>query len=227
MRWILVFIIFYLIPLTVIFKNNKKFSRACIYSCSYVVVATSIVIINMYISSIKKLEADLDQLAYNSSSYTDKYVSTFDLNSKRDDMKKIEDFKNQISHIECIALKPTNKSLVNIDNIDKYYYTDTEDMKEQIKKSIYICERTAEMYDDMDIPNLSKKEYTARLKKSTRYMKRAYENKNKAMKEIYYSLENKNKDNIYVAKKYLEQSYNNIDLYKNQIKSLEKEIEGK
>ena len=55
MRWILVFIILYLIPLTVLFRNYKKFSRACIYGCMYVVLATTLVISNMYISGIKKI----------------------------------------------------------------------------------------------------------------------------------------------------------------------------
>ena len=56
MRWILVFIFLYVIPLVVLFKNYKKFSRACIYACTYVVLATTIVISNMYISGIKQLE---------------------------------------------------------------------------------------------------------------------------------------------------------------------------
>ena len=60
MRWILVFIILYLIPLTILFKNYKKFSRACIYGCMYVVLATTLVISNMYISGLKRLEQDIE-----------------------------------------------------------------------------------------------------------------------------------------------------------------------
>ena len=60
MRWILVFIILYLIPLIVLFKNYKSFGRACIYASMYVTLATTMIITNMYLSGIKIMEERLD-----------------------------------------------------------------------------------------------------------------------------------------------------------------------
>ena len=60
MRWILVFILLYLIPLTVLFKNYKSLKRACIYGSIYVMLATTIVITNIYLSGLKIIEETLD-----------------------------------------------------------------------------------------------------------------------------------------------------------------------
>ena len=59
MRWILVFILLYLIPLTVLFKNYKSLKRACIYGSIYVMLATTIVITNIYLSGLKIIEETL------------------------------------------------------------------------------------------------------------------------------------------------------------------------
>ena len=60
MRWILVFMLLYLIPLTVLFKNYKSFKRACVYGSIYVMLSTTIVITNIYLSGLKIIEETLD-----------------------------------------------------------------------------------------------------------------------------------------------------------------------
>ena len=102
MRWILVFIFLYVIPLVVLFKNYKKFSRACIYACTYVVLATTIVISNMYISGIKQLENNNSMVM----NYKEIYTSSLDVNNVEQDLLKIKQYKSDISDIENIALKP-------------------------------------------------------------------------------------------------------------------------
>ena len=51
MRWILVFLFLYIIPLVVLFRNYNNFKRSLIYASTYIVVMTTIVITNIYISN--------------------------------------------------------------------------------------------------------------------------------------------------------------------------------
>ena len=129
MRWILVFIFFYLIPLIVLFKNYKKFSRACIYACTYVVLATTIVISNMYISGIKQIEnSENHSMVMN---YRDIYTSNLDVNHVEEDLSTIKQYKKDIRSIEDIALNPIKEcvayatdiktSLNDIDKIQNKY----------------------------------------------------------------------------------------------------------
>lgn len=226
MRWILVFIILYLIPIIVIFRNYKVFSRACIYACCYVVLATSIVITNMYISNIKRIEANLNQAYEKPSSYKESYVSTFESNSRKNDLKEIDYFKDDISSIESIALNPINKCMPYINNIENKP-DDLYNIKKQVEKSMYMCERATELYGDMSIPGLSKEKYSKELKECSRYMKQAYELKSIAMQEVISAIESKDIDKISTAKMYLDKSYKKIDKYKHKINCLQREIEGK
>ena len=107
MRWILVFIFFYLIPLIVLFKNYKKFSRACIYACTYVVLATTIVISNMYISGIKQIENDENHSMV--MNYRDIYTSSLDTNHVEEDLYKIKQYKTYIRDIIKFCYKLTIK----------------------------------------------------------------------------------------------------------------------
>ena len=142
MRWILVFIFLYVIPLVVLFKNYKKFSRACIYACTYVVLATTIVISNMYISGIKQI-----------------YTSSLDVNNVEQDLLKIKQYKSDISDIENIALKPIKECGVYSKDIQTCI-TNNAKMRKDIDKAKYMSERVIELYDDMEVPQVSKKEYT-------------------------------------------------------------------
>ena len=102
MRWILVFIFFYLIPLIVLFKNYKKFSRACIYACTYVVLATTIVISNMYISGIKQIEnSENHSMVMN---YRDIYTSNLDVNHVEEDLSTIKQYKKMWDEISQMFL---------------------------------------------------------------------------------------------------------------------------
>ena len=176
MRWILVFIFLYVIPLVVLFKNYKKFSRACIYACTYVVLATTIVISNMYISGIKQLENNNSMVM----NYKEIYTSSLDVNNVEQDLLKIKQYKSDISDIENIALKPIKECGVYSKDIQTCI-TNNAKIRKDIDKAKYMSERVIELYDDMEVPQLSKKEYTKTLKECTKCMKESYELKYKAM----------------------------------------------
>lgn len=102
MRWILIFLFLYLIPIVVLFKNYKNFKRSCIYSSIYIVLATTIAISNMYMSGLNKIkEAMYYQNYANDNSYEDKYTSNFDKEDKyiENNIEKNEQKYNNLSNI--------------------------------------------------------------------------------------------------------------------------------
>ena len=222
MRWILVFIFLYVIPLVVLFKNYKKFSRACIYACTYVVLATTIVISNMYISGIKQLENNNSMVM----NYKEIYTSSLDVNNVEQDLLKIKQYKSDISDIENIALKPIKECGVYSKDIQTCI-TNKAKMRKDIDKAKYMSERVIELYDDMEVPQLSKKEYTKTLKECTKCMKESYELKYKAIDQIEKLIKKDDIDDVSEIKKYIKQSDEKIDKYQKQISELERKIRNK
>ncbi|KPI54635.1 hypothetical protein ACWTV9_07790 [Clostridioides difficile] len=137
MRWILVFIFLYLIPLVVIFRNYKNFKRSCIYSSIYVVLATTIMISNIYMSGLNKIKESMYYHNYISDErYDEKYVSNFnekestDLkqnkvnneeasNNKELNSKQDENEQNNESNEENTNLKENSGSENNVSANDK------------------------------------------------------------------------------------------------------------
>lgn len=222
MRWILVFIFLYVIPLVVLFKNYKKFSRACIYACTYVVLATTIVISNMYISSIKQLENNNSMVM----NYKEIYTSSLDVNNVEQDLLKIKQYKSDISDIENIALKPIKECGVYSKDIQTCI-TNNAKIRKDIDKAKYMSERVIELYDDMEVPQLSKNEYTKTLNECTKYMKESYELKYKAIDQIDKLIKKDDIDDVSEIKKYIKQSDEKIDKYQKQISELERKIRNK
>lgn len=222
MRWILVFIFLYVIPLVVLFKNYKKFSRACIYACTYVVLATTIVISNMYISGIKQLENNNSMVM----NYKEIYTSSLDVNNVEQDLLKIKQYKSDISDIENIALKPIKECGVYSKDIQTCIKNNAK-MRKDIDKAKYMSERVIELYDDMEVPQLSKKEYTKTLNECTKCMKESYELKYKAIDQIDKLIKKDDIDDVSEIKKYIKQSDEKIDKYQKQISELERKIRNK
>ena len=222
MRWILVFIFLYVIPLVVLFKNYKKFSRACIYACTYVVLATTIVISNMYISGIKQLENNNSMVM----NYKEIYTSSLDVSNVEQDLLKIKQYKSDISDIENTALKPIKECGVYSKDIQTCIKNNAK-MRKDIDKAKYMSERVIELYDDMEVPQLSKKEYTKTLKECTKCMKESYELKYKAIDQIDKLIKKDDIDDVSEIKKYIKQSDEKIDKYQKQISELERKIRNK
>lgn len=221
MRWILVFIFLYMIPLTILFKNYKKFSIACIYGCTYVVLATTIVISNMYISSIRYLENR------NSMVMNYKQVYTSNINQAIDsDLNKIKQYKKQIKNTEDIASGLINNCGIYSKDIQTYL-DNLKKSDTNIDKAKYMCESVIEIYDDMEVPNLSQETYTNTLQACKKYMKKSYELKYKAIDEIYKSINNKNTVDTQSINKYIIQSNNIIKKYEKEIYELENTIKNR
>ena len=67
MRWILVFLLLYIIPVGLLFKNNDSLKRSSMYASMYTVAITLIVICNIYGSTVNKLESIINNNNYISS----------------------------------------------------------------------------------------------------------------------------------------------------------------
>ncbi|RDY24082.1 hypothetical protein CHF27_004500 [Romboutsia maritimum] len=141
MRWTLVFLFLYFIPLIILFRNYKNFRRSCIYGSIYVVLATTIVISNMYMSGLNKIKEALYYQSYASDErYKDKYVSNFDKQYIQEDEseKNIQkenntQVNNDTDQVEEVNEEKESKICEETDSKKIYNF----------KKDIYDIERVA------------------------------------------------------------------------------------
>ncbi|MGL5331074.1 MAG: hypothetical protein ACRDD7_17560, partial [Peptostreptococcaceae bacterium] len=202
MRWILVFIFLYLIPIIILFKNNKNFKKACMYGSIYTVLATTIAISNIYMSGLSKIEEALYYQNYvNDQRYKDKYVSNFDKETTKEkneelakqadsdkqeivqeisktdeedtqtqsteesaqskrisDLQKLDEFKKEIYDIERVALIPMRECLPYTKNIAENL-SNISKIREELVYAQDMCKDVIDIYDGMEVPELSKHEY--------------------------------------------------------------------
>lgn len=153
MRWILVFIFLYLIPLIVLFRNNKILKKACIYGGIYTVLATTIVISNIYMSGLNKIEEALYYQNYAfDQRYKDKYVSNFEKKNKQKQSKEIEN-KDMSNESKENKTSNEDKSVSKVEEQDIQKQTTEVNVKnikqsdldklDEFKKDIYDIERVA------------------------------------------------------------------------------------
>ena len=235
MRWILVFLFLYIIPLVVLFRNYNNFKRSLIYASTYIVVMTTIVITNIYISGINYIK---DIIYYQNYSFdnrnNEKSVSNFDnkdevkeiknkeineekLQYKNDneqsknditkpessditetkteeiksDKEIIADFKKEIYEIETIALLPMRDCLPYTKNIAENL-KHLSSIKEEIIYAQKKCIEVIDIYENMEIPQLSNKEYSYVLDSARQDVKKAYELREKAMEAAINLVSTKN-----------------------------------
>lgn len=229
MRWILVFILLYLIPLTVLFKNYKSFRRACIYGSIYVILSTTIVIINIYLSGLRIIEETLD---YDDDLVLETYLDQYDRNSLNDeesakysDLQKIDKFRKQIYCIEKTALIPMRECLPYTNNLQKSL-ANLGQIRGDVVYAKKMCEDVVKIYINMDIPTLSKQEYTQILCDGRNKVKRTYELRTLAMDSCIQLIDTKNPIYINKITEYLKLSDNEITEFKNQIDKLKQSISG-
>ncbi|MGS5517161.1 hypothetical protein AB8L61_14325 [Clostridioides difficile] len=303
MRWILVFIFLYLIPLVVIFRNYKNFKRSCIYSSIYVVLATTIMISNIYMSGLNKIKESMYYHNYISDeTYDEKYVSNFnekestdlkqnkvnneeasnnkELNSKQDeneqnnesneentnlkensdsennvsandkseeqenttkessnktnkeknseDIKKIDIesigiFKKEIYNIERVALVPMRECIPYTKDIAKNI-TKLSSIKKDVTNARDKCKEVVKEYENMQIPELSKEEYTETLSNARDDVKKAYELREKSMESALKLINTKSPKYIGKITEYLDLSDKQIESFKNRLNDLKEEI---
>ncbi|MCC0764142.1 hypothetical protein IR151_14145 [Clostridioides sp. ES-S-0006-03] len=306
MRWILVFIFLYLIPLIVIFRNYKNFKRSCIYSSIYVVLATTIMISNIYMSGLNKIKESMYYHNYISDeTYDEKYVSNFnekeeeDLkqdkkNSKESNNKKVDNkqekntqstennkeenqkdvtknndlerntstnsesekqvntgenkdtytskendsedikkidlesigiFKKEIYNIERVALVPMRECIPYTKDIAKNI-TKLSSIKKDVTNARNKCKEVIEEYENMQIPELSKDEYTKVLSSARDDVKKAYELRQKSMDSALKLIDTKSPKYIGKITEYLDLSDKQIESFKNRLNDLNEEIDG-
>ncbi|NMS90137.1 hypothetical protein HGQ85_09340 [Clostridioides difficile] len=303
MRWILVFIFLYLIPLVVIFRNYKNFKRSCIYSSIYVVLATTIMISNIYMSGLNKIKESMYYHNYISDeTYDEKYVSNFnekestdlkqnktkneessnnkELDSQQDkneqnkesnedntnlkensdlennvsendksegqenttkessnqtnkeknseDIKKIDIesigiFKKEIYNIERVALVPMRECIPYTKDIAKNI-TKLSSIKKDVTNARNKCKEVVKEYKNMQIPELSKEEYTETLSNARDDVKKAYELREKSMESALKLINTKSPKYIGKITEYLDLSDKQIESFKNRLNDLKEEI---
>lgn len=227
MRWILVFILLYLIPLTVLFKNYKSFKRACIYGSIYIVLSTTMVITNIYLSGLRVLEDTLDfedDLVLET--YLDQHNTQTIYNKqhiKKSDLQKIDEFKKDIYSIERIALIPMRECLPYTNNLQKGLENLTQ-IKDDVVYAKEMCEDVVEIYDNMKVPTLSKDEYTQILDRAKVNVRKTYELRTLAMESSSNLIDTKNPIYINKITEYLKLSDKEITSFKNKINELKETI---
>ena len=230
MRWILVFILLYLIPLTVLFKNYKIFKRACIYGSIYIVLATTILISNMYLSGIRTIEETLDhENDLVLETYLDLYESnnvTQEKSSKCLDLQKIDEFKKDIYSIERVALIPMRDCLPYTHNLQKSI-SDLTRIKNDVVYAGEMCKSVVKVYDEMEVPMLSNEEYIKVLDAARLNVKKAYELRTLAMENSIMLIDTKNPIYINKINEYLKSSDREICSFKEKIEDLKLKINDK
>lgn len=227
MRWILVFILLYLIPLTVLFKNYKSFKRAYIYGSIYVILSTTMVITNIYLSGLRVLEDTLDfedDLVLET--YLDQHSTQSvynEQNIKKSDLQKIDEFKKGIYSIERVALIPMRECLPYTNNLQKGLENLTQ-IKNDVVYAKEMCEDVVKIYDNMKVPNLSKDEYTQVLDRAKINVKKTYELRTLAMENSVNLIDTKNPIYINKITEYLKLSDKEITSFKNKIDELKETI---
>lgn len=227
MRWILVFILLYLIPLTVLFKNYKSFRRACIYGSIYVVLSTTIVITNIYLSDLRVLEDTLD---YDNDLVLETYLDQHDMDFldkeesiKKSDLQKIDEFRKEIYSVEKVALVPMRECLPYTNNLQKSL-ANLVQIKNDVVYAKEMCEDVVKIYDNMDVPTLSRNEYTEVLDTARINVKKTYELRTLAMDSSINLIDTKNPIYINKITEYLKLSDKEITSFKNKIDKLKETI---
>ncbi|WP_455539738.1 hypothetical protein [Terrisporobacter sp.] len=227
MRWILVFILLYLIPLTVLFKNYKTFKRACIYGSIYVMLSTTIVITNIYLSGLKIIEETLE---YDDDLVLETYLDQYDINqiteittTKSSDLQKIDKFRKDVYSIEKVALIPMRECLPYTNNLKKSL-SNLSQIKGDVVYAKEMCDDVVKIYDNMKVPILSKEKYTQILDRARINLKRTYELRALAMDNSIKLIDTKNPIYINRITEYLKLSDKQISSFKNKINKLKDKI---
>ena len=222
MRWMLVFILLYLIPLTVLFRNYKSFKRACIYGSIYVILSTTIVISNIYLSGLKIIEEALDysdDLVLETYLNNDKNILNNKELTRKLDLQKIDDFRKEIYSTEKKALMPMRECIPYTNNLQKSL-ANLSQIRSEVLYAKNMCEEVVKIYDNMDVPVLSKDEYTQVLKSAKINVKKTYELRTLAMESSLQLIDTKNPIYINKITDYIKLSDKEINTFKDKMDQL-------
>ena len=226
MRLVLVFILLYLIPLTVLFRNYKSFKRACIYGSIYVILSTTIVISNIYLSGLKIIEEALDysdDLVLETYLDNDKNILNNKELTRKLDLQKIDDFRKEIYSTEKKALMPMRECIPYTNNLQKSL-ANLSQIRSEVLYAKNMCEEVVKIYDNMDVPVLSKDEYTQVLKSAKLNVKKTYELRTLAMESSLQLIDTKNPIYINKITDYIKLSDKEINTFKDKMDQLKSTI---
>ena len=226
MRCVLVFILLYLKPFTVLFRNYKSFKRACIYGSIYVILSTTIVISNIYLSGLKIIEEALDysdDLVLETYLNNDKNILNNKELTRKLDLQKIDDFRKEIYSTEKKALMPMRECLPYTNNLQKSL-ANLSQIRSEVLYAKNMCEEVVKIYDNMDVPVLSKDEYTQVLKSAKINVKKTYELRTLAMESSLQLIDTKNPIYINKITDYIKLSDKEINTFKDKMDQLKSTI---
>lgn len=144
MRWIVVFLFLYFIPLIVLFKNYNNIKRSFIYASMYITLVTTIVITNIYISGLNKIK---EAMYYQNYSFEKEYIQEKSINENKhveenSEIAKQEelevDTKSDDNNIISENNEQDNKEVVNYDSKKS-----DKELIYEFKKEIYEIELKA------------------------------------------------------------------------------------
>lgn len=136
MRWILVFLFLYLIPLIVLFKNYNNKKRSFLYGSTYVILVTTIVITNVYISGLNKIK---EALYYENYSFENEYRMD-ELYETNKDISYESKSKENIEKDVVVANNNENSNKnINTSNIKK----EDKELVYKFKQEVYEIELKA------------------------------------------------------------------------------------
>ena len=134
MRWILVLLILYIIPLTILFKNNHTKKRAYMHASSYIVTMTTIVIMNIYISGLNDIKETMYYSQNIINNTTEEYRdSTYEVAKEEEPQKETKETKETQTEQESALIE----DVLNED-IETSYNYDTANTEAISSESSYI-----------------------------------------------------------------------------------------
>ena len=144
MRWMLVFLFLYFIPLIVLFKNYSNVKRSFIYGSMYIMLVTTIVITNMYVSGLNKIKETMYYQNYSfENEYTEENTQTKnEYVADTSEVSKQEEVKVDINEEDnSIASKNNDNENKEVSNYDIKKHD--KELIYEFKKEIYEIELKA------------------------------------------------------------------------------------
>ncbi|EQF27481.1 putative exported protein [Clostridioides difficile CD160] len=144
---------------------------------------------------------------------------------KKIDIESIGIFKKEIYNIERVALVPMRECIPYTKDIAKNI-TKLSSIKKDVTNARDKCKEVVKEYKNMQIPELSKEEYTETLSNARDDVKKAYELRQKSMESALKLINTKSPKYIGKITEYLDLSDKQIESFKNRLNDLKEEIDG-
>ena len=139
------------------------------------------------------------------------------------DLQKIDDFRKEIYSTEKKALMPMRECIPYTNNLQKSL-ANLSQIRSEVLYAKNMCEEVVKIYDNMDVPVLSKDEYTQVLKSAKLNVKKTYELRTLAMESSLQLIDTKNPIYINKITDYIKLSDKEINTFKDKMDQLKSTI---